>query len=105
SGTVTLDGKPVPRGNVRFTPQAGRGALGIIRPDGSYTMSTYAEGDGVVVGPSKIAVFVRLGEDATQEELAKLVRIPARYASAGTSGLSHEVTPGEANVVNLELTS
>lgn len=59
SGTVTYDGQPIPKGIIKFTPDAGKGNTGpqgkarIV--DGEY--STAEEGGaGVVGGPYKITV-------------------------------------------------
>ena len=56
-GAVTIDGVPFTTGKVMFAPiakgedrRAGRPALGRLQSDGSFTLSTYEEGDGAIVG-------------------------------------------------------
>ena len=60
SGKVTFQGKPLPGGGtISFIPvEEGerRAAGGEIKPDGTYTVSTYSEGDGALVGKHRIEV-------------------------------------------------
>jgi hypothetical protein len=63
-GVVTVDGKPYPGGKVMFAPvakgddgKAGRAAFGRIGPDGRFILSSYAEGDGAVVGEHVVTLF------------------------------------------------
>ena len=58
SGKVTFDGKPVPAGTIRFTPDAkagndGKSSVAKIK-DGSYSISS---SDGVIGGAYKIVIF------------------------------------------------
>ena len=64
SGTVTVDGQPLPYGRVMFAPRAseanvqpGKPAIGVIQSDGRYTLSTYGDDDGAVVGSHTVTVF------------------------------------------------
>jgi hypothetical protein len=62
TGTVTRDGQPVTSGgSVMFSPvgegvDAGKPGSGEIRPDGTYTIGTYDEGDGAVIGKHRVSV-------------------------------------------------
>ena len=63
-GTITIDGKPLGVGRVMFAPaskgdglNAGKPALGIIQPDGSYVLGTYGEDDGAVVGEHTVTIL------------------------------------------------
>jgi hypothetical protein len=110
TGTVTIDGKPLTQGTVSFTPEKGRGATGQIASDGSFTLTTYKKGDGVVLGRHKVAVVAidRQGAKPYSEESDDLELkwlIPQRYGNPYTSGLTFEVKAGEDNVATLELTS
>jgi hypothetical protein len=69
TGTVTVDGVPFTTGKVMFAPiargedrRAGRPALGRLQSDGSFTLSTYEEGDGAVVG-EHWATVIRIDDD------------------------------------------
>lgn len=110
SGRVTLDGQPVTRGTVVFTPDNTRGttgppAYGQIGPDGKYELTTDRSGrggDGAVVGFHKVAVQAR--EDVMPGEIARLL-VPTRYEDPDRSGLTGEVKAGQPNEINLELRS
>ena len=56
TGKVTFNGKPVPEGTVTFYPQTGRSASGRIQPDGTYTLTTFDEGDGAIVGSHEVTI-------------------------------------------------
>jgi hypothetical protein len=108
-GTVQLDGKPLKNGTVRFVPAAGRAATGKIGSDGTYTLGTFGESDGAVIGAHKVAVVAyEAGTDArppyeTPNEKSKTL-VPQRYMAVGTSGLTFEVKPGE-NQADFNLSS
>lgn len=59
-GTVTFNGKPmIGGGSITFvptSPQEGKTAGGIINEDGTYEMTTYAEGDGSMAGTFRVVV-------------------------------------------------
>ena len=110
SGVVTLDGKPVSSGTVIFTPKQGWPAKGTLDSEGRFTLTTYREGDGAILGLNQIIVFA-VTEDDPNEHFerppSKPARslIPERYGSQATSGLSHDVKAGETNIVQLDLVS
>jgi hypothetical protein len=62
SGTVTIDGQPMTGGMVMFAPVAkdglnsGRPAFAEIQADGRYTLRTYSDGDGAVVGEHWVSI-------------------------------------------------
>ncbi len=108
-GTVRLDGKPLAKGTVRFTPAAGRAATGNIQSDGTYTLGTYGESDGALLGKHQVAVIAY--DAAADSRPAYEIRnvkstslVPDRYMSVGTSGLTFDVKPGK-NQADFELTS
>lgn len=61
-GKVTYNGQPVPGGGLTFAPVAetgssespGKPASAQIQQDGTYTLGTYGEADGAVVGKHKV---------------------------------------------------
>ena len=60
-GKVIYKGEPVKYGTVSFVPDPSKGtkgpiAMGTIKDDGSYVLSTSDAGDGAVVGHHKISV-------------------------------------------------
>jgi hypothetical protein len=100
AGVVTLDGRPVSGGAVRVIPQNARAATGTIGPDGRFTLGTFAEADGCVVGTHVVEVMPPpSGGDERSPPPAKPVDFPTRYISAGTSGLTITVTGPTTNLV------
>ena len=104
TGTVTYNGKPLPYGSVSFRPKAGSPATGKIQSDGSFTMTTYNNGDGAIVGTHEVLIIateVDAGtapevQPGTEMKVAQSV-IPEKYTSFSTSGLTAEVVAGEEN--------
>ena len=70
SGTVTLDGKPVPNATVTFVPverESTRPAFGMTDEEGAYVLTTYQQGDGAVAGEFKISVLRREATEAIKQ--------------------------------------
>lgn len=99
-GTVTVNGKPLGKGTVVFVPERGRGANGIIRPDGTFILTTYTEGDGAIVGINKVGVSAWQSDNI---EGPHKTLIPTRYTMPDSSGLTCEVKAGQTNKVSLNL--
>src|SRR5262245_21976609 len=104
-GKVTFRGKPVPNGTILFHPASGPTAQGEIRPDGTYRLTTFREGDGAVLGKHKVVIVAmqdtggRLPEERTP--LPPPI-IPEKYTSIGTSDLRADVKEGE-NTLDFDL--
>jgi hypothetical protein len=108
-GTVRLDGKPLATGIVRFIPDAGRAANGKIQSDGTYSLGTFSQADGAILGPHKVAIIANEagGDDRpAYEHVNQKTRalVPERYMAIGTSGLTFEVKPGD-NQADFDLKS
>ena len=106
TGKVTLDGKPLPSGWVYFDPADGRRlAKGQIQPDGSFSLGTFEENDGAVLGRHRVMVVARKevegGKDLLEPKVGPSL-IPEYYGDIGTSPLTFEVAPGD-NIANFEL--
>jgi hypothetical protein len=93
SGTVTFQGKPISKGGIQFQPEKGRPASGTIA-DGKFTLSTYKEGDGAIVG--KHAVAVSVTEEVKDKDGDTTVKylIPQKFANPTTSKITAEVPSG-----------
>jgi hypothetical protein len=104
-GEVTINGKPVEKGVVVFTPEAGRTGTGLIEPDGTFRLTTYRDGDGAIVGKHRVAVIVSDDSKSSGVEGGVVSLVPPRYASAATSGLEYDVKAGQTNNAHLELKS
>ncbi len=108
SGKVTLNGTPLTRGTVQFVPDKSQGtqgppALGMIGPDGRYSLKT-AGVEGAIVGHHKVRVESRQQpKDETDTMPPSL--IPERYGNENASGLAFEVQAGQKNDIPISLTS
>ena len=55
-GRVRVGGKPVTSGTIMFHPDNGPTAIGAIRLDGAYTLTTFKAGDGALVGSHHVTI-------------------------------------------------
>jgi len=107
-GKISYQDKPLERGTVVFFPKSGgKTATGTIQPDGSYTLSTYSQGDGALLGEHNVTVISErdmsnvLPEDPEASLEPSL--IPTKYNLQKTSGLTANVQEGD-NQIDFELT-
>lgn len=84
-GKVTLNGKTVTEGMITFEPDSGREAHGDIQSDGTYTLTTFKEGDGAVLGTHRIAVS---GAGRS---------VPNKFAHVSSSKIEIEVSEGKTD--------
>jgi hypothetical protein len=97
SGKVTVNGKPLTSGFVRFAPDKAKGnpfggePIGEINDQGEYTLN-YMGKPGAPMGAYKITVtsMGATGEDNTKVKPKNTVRMT--YANASTTPLTVEVT-------------
>ena len=86
-GKVTYKGQPLAQGTVTFESQdSRRRATGKLQADGTFVLSTYKEGDGVVAGEHSVTIS---GVDKT---LAR-DRAFKKYMFRSYGTLNAEVTP------------
>jgi hypothetical protein len=104
-GHVTLDGKPLKIGTVITIPDAGRGARGLIQPDGSFELGTYAKADGALLGTHHIGVVAYEGANLGPESNDAKLIVPKRYTNPESSGLTIDVKADGNNAPELTLTS
>lgn len=106
-GCVKCNGVPVTAGLVVFVPtgggdeksdETGRSASGIIKPDGTYELTTYTDGDGAIVGPHTVEVFAPalVDDDSPLTDANRYV--------CGKNSVQKTVEQG-GNVIDLELTT
>ena len=120
TGTVTVSGTPVPTGTIMFVPTNGKAAVGSIEPDGRYTLTTFAPGDGALIGVHKVTIrATKVGPGtmvpASFEEELKGAKgkilvpggvewiVPERYSQLTTTDLTATVNPG-AQTIDFHLT-
>jgi hypothetical protein len=96
SGVVTLDGNPLPAGNITFDAVEGPLSTTTMITKGVYSTSRAALGKNEV---SIETESLKIGFPAGY------VKIPAKYTDTATSGLTAEIKPGANEAVNFELKS
>jgi hypothetical protein len=103
TGVVTLDGEPLPRGTVSFSPESGGpAAFGQIESDGQYVLRT-GQAEGVRSGSYKVTVAaneppaVARGKDGGPPPLGKPIT-PEWYHDPNASGLTATVKPGKNGI-------
>jgi hypothetical protein len=119
SGTVTLNGKPIPNAVITFLGEDGRVGNGHIT-DGEYHIPEAPQGPvqieiaggsggtGRLKMPPSMKKFIPEDQQGAWEESVgkggskDRVAVPARYGKASTSGLSYQVGPGK-QVHDIEL--
>ena len=121
SGTVKYKGQPVTKGLVTFVPaggagaQTGQSATGEIGPDGSFTLSTFENNDGAVLGEHIVVVQSRIDDPALEGQGMPIPDargrlkikpskhlVPEKYGMAAKSPLRHTVVEGN-NTVPIDL--
>jgi hypothetical protein len=75
-------------------------SVGDIQPDGSFTMTTLSQNDGVL--PGRHEIIVTPPPPPNPDQPPPKPSIPSKYFDFGTSGLSAEIAPGKGQV-ELEL--
>lgn len=109
TGKVTYQGKPLEFGSVTFQPRQGQPARGEIQPDGTFSLSSYAPGDGAVIGTHKVRIACYTSQKKTDQQpvgeqsLGKLL-IPRKYTLFDYSGLTAEVKADGNNSFEFNLT-
>ena len=99
SGKVLIDGQPLTYGFIQVMPENERVATGTIGQDGTFTLSTYEDNDGAVLGKHKAAVIAVEALNAGSQKW----HAPKMYTDAQTSGLTVDIT-GPTDALVLELT-
>ncbi len=94
TGTVTLDGEPLPEAEVEFSPvEGGRPAMGVTGPDGNFELQYLRDASGAMAGKYNVRISTattRTDKDGNDVEVPE--KVPARYQKDGA--LVKEVVPG-----------
>lgn len=110
AGTVTYQGKPIPKLSVAFLPDKGMVATGTTDEQGQFTLMTSKPGDGAM--PGSYRVSIKAVPDTTPpmpgfpgaEQPDPASPIPAKYGDPATSGLSGNVDASRKNDFKFDLT-
>jgi hypothetical protein len=100
SGRVLLDGKPLEKGTIKVCPANERSAYGTLGPGGKFTLSTFDDNDGTMMGKHPVAIISK--EDINETKSTKWL-IPKKYSEIATSGLEIDV-PGPRSDVEINVT-
>jgi hypothetical protein len=99
SGKVTIDGKPLTYGYIRFTPTQGRTSDAQLNSDGTFTLRYSGDREGAVLGTHRVEIAANevLGPSRVKWHA------PKQYASIGTSKITQEIT-GPTKDLTIDLT-
>jgi hypothetical protein len=112
SGTVTLDGKPLPNAHVAFQPEAskgtqnaGVGSYGVTDASGKYSLHTAdTDQNGAVVGTHRVEIRLKQETDDRDPKLRPPPKtLPPRYNLQ--SELQFKVESGGTSSANFDLKS
>ena len=105
-GTVTMDGKPLPRAFVVFIPQGGRPAAAETDANGKYVLEFSGGRKGAIPGKSRVEINTQrqaeMNADGTMVPGVK-ESVPAKYNKQST--LEFDVQPGKTNIADFALES
>ena len=105
-GKILLpDGKPLTEGEVRFLPvkpEVGREAAGKIKPDGTFTLTTYKPDDGAAEGEYNVSIDSEQSvPDPSSKTKTRLVLQP-KYRDGG-GGLKATIKAGKNDLPPFQL--
>jgi hypothetical protein len=118
-GRVNFEGKPMMGGGaISFVPvneQPGKTAGGVVKPDGTYELSTYRESDGSMAGEFRVTIFQETAQEqvatpdgtapaaAAKPDVALTDRIPLVYMNDRETPLKAMVEAKPLNEINFDL--
>lgn len=110
SGKVSHKGQPVTGGTVSFVPVAapdqktptGKPAAGIVKPDGTFVLSTYGIDDGAIIGKHKVGYTPPLIEIDEKQHTENSPVPVSPFAGLIPSTAEVEVKAGP-NTIDIEL--
>ena len=94
SGTVTLDGKPLPDATITFQPADGRPSFGKTDSSGKYTLQYTVNASGAKIGKHSVIITTAYsieGDDGESKEIPE--KLPAKYSTSETE-LTADVKAG-----------
>ncbi|MDY3553146.1 hypothetical protein R5W24_002238 [Gemmata sp. JC717] len=106
SGVVTLNGKPLTSGVVRFHGTGDRMATANIQPDGTFVATDVMPGEVkvavteslIAAGGARATPNAAKSQGLSAPEQPKRVAIPPKYKDVNTSNLNYTITPSMANL-------
>jgi hypothetical protein len=115
TGTVTLDGKPLPGANLTFIPllaDQGQGGVGSTDAAGKYEVKHFRTGKGLEPGKYRVAVSKLVLQDGSPipagttsaADLATKDALPPQFSDPNNTNLSADVASG-GKPIDFDLTS
>jgi hypothetical protein len=112
-GKVTFNGQPVTGGNITLSPvvvgsnEPGKSATGSIGTDGTFTLTTYQQNDGAIIGKHRVTFSAPVsatepGEGHTDEAAAAAAAQVIPYIGLQPKTSEVEVKAGD-NSLDIEL--
>lgn len=110
SGRILLNGKPLPKASVTFTPvgtkdnmEPGPSSAGKTDADGRYTLELIGQdGKGAMVGKHKVRIALMSELPTSEDRPEPLGQIPLKYN--GQTILEFDVPAGGSDAANFDLT-
>jgi hypothetical protein len=111
-GTVTIDGRPLSQAKIMFAPVAGgehanpgKPAFGLLQNDGSFTLTTYENNDGAVVGVHWVTL-INTARSTTRTSAENGHRAPPNAPKFTRLAVPQQVTvvAGLENRIDIKLT-
>jgi len=106
TGTVTMDGKPLPDATVLFVSGQGRPSGALTDKNGYYELNYTGDQKGARIGPNRVQITTAQGPSETMEGdpiPAVPESVPSKYNSR--TELEFTVTEDGENVANFDLAS
>ena len=121
AGIIRYKGSPVSGAAVTFKPtEGGRLSWGITNKNGEFSLTTFVDGDGALVGPHAVSITgketpkVTENQQQVDEAMASVFAtasadqstkwtIPRRFSNPTTSGLSYDVIARTNNRAEFDL--
>lgn len=95
SGTVLIDGQPLERGFIQVIPEKDRTATAEIGAGGKFTLTTFEDQDGCVLGTHKVVIV----SNESQGPYAMKWFAPKEYSDMVSTPLKLDVTGPKEDVV------
>jgi hypothetical protein len=112
TGTVTYNGARAAEAAVTFYPEQGRPASGVTDAEGAFTVSTFASGDGAVLGKHTVTIAEAASKEpppmpgmpGAENYKPPAPRFPAKYADRSTTPFTATVEKGKKNEFTFDMT-
>ncbi|MBS0203534.1 MAG: hypothetical protein JSS49_11585 [Planctomycetes bacterium] len=111
TGKVTLDGKPLPKGDISFVSadNPGKGYTGTIDSSGGFSLAYSQSAQGALPGNYKVRIAAVDGGGGTMGAKGEVSEpkslIPEKYNNPETSTLTATVEKGKSNHFTFDLKS